>query len=360
MFCIAAFIVFAVLAIFSASFRPLAAKAWHCVLRRITFRPCDISFGEEMKGKLVGKLIFTHPRLARFINRWIDWLSFVFVVLSLWSLLYVANAGLNLWVYDTCNPSNVESCSLSGEACGVDQASIGLGDALREGKILTWASNPFVHFFQTVSRIPDRLRHWDPAEYLGPTSTTYAPLDPAKPYALEVLDPSCHFCRKLFGNMKQVGFEKSHNLSYLLYPIPVGGTGATKFPHSPLIASYVEAVKHMPLSRQGTTVNPDWQLLEKVFGTKPDGTDWQSYFNLAATADDVRGTLRQFLSEMGYSASQIATIETIAASSDVADALKQQATIVEQQLRTIKIPTLLVGGRRFDRVVDPDALSALH
>jgi hypothetical protein len=44
MFCIAAFIVFATLAIFSASFRPLAAKAWHCVLRRVTFRPCDISF----------------------------------------------------------------------------------------------------------------------------------------------------------------------------------------------------------------------------------------------------------------------------------------------------------------------------
>ena len=72
MFCIAAFIVFLILAIFSATFRPLAAKAWHCVLRRVTLRPCDIDFSEEMKGKIIGKLMIHSPGLARFVNRWID------------------------------------------------------------------------------------------------------------------------------------------------------------------------------------------------------------------------------------------------------------------------------------------------
>ena len=31
-------------------------------MRRITFRPCDINFSEEMKGKLLGKIILVHRR----------------------------------------------------------------------------------------------------------------------------------------------------------------------------------------------------------------------------------------------------------------------------------------------------------
>ena len=135
MFCIAAFIVFCVLAIFSATFRPLAAKAWHCTVRRITLRPCDIDFSQEMKGKIIGRAMRHSPRFAGFLNRWIDWFAFVFVALSIWSLIYTANAGLNLWVYGTCRPTAVESCSLGSEACGVDVASVSLVTAVREGRI---------------------------------------------------------------------------------------------------------------------------------------------------------------------------------------------------------------------------------
>jgi len=39
---------------------PLAAKAWYCVSRKMTFRTCEIRFDEELKGKLLGKLIITH------------------------------------------------------------------------------------------------------------------------------------------------------------------------------------------------------------------------------------------------------------------------------------------------------------
>ncbi len=359
MFCIAAFIVFAVLAVFSASYRPLAAKAWHCVLRRLTLRPCDISFSEEMKGKLVGKLVFTHPRLARFLNKWIDWLSFAFVALSIWSLLYVANAGLNLWVYDTCNPASAESCSLSGEACGVDQASLGLGQALGEGRLAEWAAGPFVRFAETVSRIPDRLKEWQPRDYLGPTATFYEPRDETKPYALEVIDPGCKFCKKLTKNMKEAGVMAGANVSYLLYPIPTTSTGGYKFPHSRLIAGYIEATKRVPLRGGEASPPPDWQLLSRIFA-EPEGTetDIQTLFNVGMTKTDAERALREMLRGMGYDPEEIGRIVTLAASDDVRRSLDEQRAIVEDRIRTIKIPTLLFQGRRYDRVVDTETLRA--
>jgi hypothetical protein len=360
MFCIAAFIVFAILAIFSASFRPLAAKAWHCVLRRVTFRPCDISFGQEMKGKLVGKLVFTHPRLARFLNRWIDWISFAFVILSIWSLLYVANAGLNLWVYDTCDPRSAESCSLSGEACSIDQASLGLFQAVDENRIGEWAAGPFVRFAETISRIPDRLKTWEAKEYLGPIATYYRPLDESKPYALEVIDPGCKFCKKLTGNMKEAGAMEAVNVSYLLYPIKKSGTGGYKFPHSPLMASYVEATKRVPLTQGDTFVAGDWQLLGKIFA-EPEGNDvdLQTKFNIGMTKTDAERMLKTLLQEIGYSASEIERIAALAVSAEVQESLDAQRVIVEERIRTIKIPTLLFGGRRFDRVISPEKLKGL-
>ncbi len=357
MFCIAAFLVFAVLAIFSASYRPLVKQAWHCVLRRVTLKPCDINFAEEVKGRLIGKLVLTHPHVARFLNRWIDWLAFVFVVLSVWSTVYLLNAGLNLWVYDTCNPSSVESCSLSGEACGIDQSSISLVDAWNTGNLGQWALGPVTRFADTVSRIPDRLKHWEPSDYIPTTATTYLPEDPKKPEALEVLDPDCLYCRKLFGNMKDAGFERTHNLSYLLYPIPdQKKPSGFKFTHSLLIATYVEATKHMQLESNPSGVAPDWQLLEKVFSKRADGTDWQSIFNLSPSAADVSAQLEMFLGEIGFTPSQIAAIRRNTTSAEVQASLLEQKKIVEEKLRTLKIPTLLFGGRRYDRVVDIENL----
>ena len=354
MFCIAAFIVFAILALFSASYRPLAAKAWRCVLRRVTFRPCDINFSEELKGKLLGKLIFTHPRLARFLNRWIDWLAFVFVILSIWSLFYVANAGLNLWVYDTCDPRDVESCSLGGEACGVGQEKLGLVQSIQDGRLDEWVTGPFTRFAETVSRLPDRLKQWEPSAYLSPSASYYRALDEEKPYVIEIIDPGCQFCKKLTKNLKEASVMEARNVSYLLYPIPKP-EGGYKFPHSYFIASYLEAVKHVPL---GSNPPADLQLLEKIFADPAglDEIDIQTKINIGMLREDVEKQLREWLAEIGYTAAQIRQIETAATSEEVRLSLEAQKFIVESRIRTIKIPTLLIDSRRHDRVVDMETL----
>jgi pimeloyl-ACP methyl ester carboxylesterase len=40
----------------------------------------------------------------------------------------------------------------------------------------------------------------------------------------------------------------------------------------------------------------------------------------------------------------------------VRQSLAAQRAIVEERIRTIKIPTLLIGGRRYDRVVSEETL----
>lgn len=356
MFCIAAFIVFAILAIFSASFRPLAAKAWHCVLRRITFRPCDISFGEEMKGKLLSKLVFTHPRLARHVDRWLEVASFLFVVLSVWSLLYAANAGLNLWVYDTCNPRSGESCSLSGEACGIDQESLTFVNAVSTQRLGEWLIGPIQRFTETVSRIPDRLREWDAREFMSKTATYSRPEDSQKPYVLEIIDPGCRYCKKLTKNLEEAGVMDAANVSYILYPIYDTSAGGYKFVHSYLIASYLEAVKRVPLRSSVDQITPDWKLLKALFADPLSDSDLQARINIGMTEDQVETLLQGMLRDIGYSEVDIGTIIRLSTSSEVEESLAQQRSIVEERIRTIKIPTLLFDGRRFDRVVSVEAL----
>jgi len=356
MFCIATFIVFGILAAFSASYRPLAAQAWHCAWRRVTLRPCDVSFGEEMRGKIAGKLLRIHPRLAGWFDRWADWLSFAFVALSIWSVVYVANAGLNLWVYDTCDPRSAESCSLSGEACGIEQESLGIITAVRDGRIVEWTVNPFVRFGETLSRIPDRLKRWSPRDFLAPTATFRSPKDDTKPYAVEVIDPGCTFCKKLTANMRDAGAFDAMNVSYLLYSIPTPD-GKTKFPHSPFVAATIEAAKRVPL--RGSDIPGDWRLLEKIFEDVPgENIDRQTHINIGMTDADIRAEMPKLLRDIGYAPSEIEQIIMLTASDNVAHSLAEQRFIVEEKIRTVKIPTLLIGERRYDRVISADAVRA--
>jgi hypothetical protein len=316
----------------------------------VTFRPCDIDFSEELKGKIIGKALKHSPALARFIERWIDWFAAAFVILSIWSLLSVAISSLNLFVYDTCNPLSVESCALGGEACSVQQQVPGFIESWKKGELLSWATGPFLRFGKTVALIPNRLKTWKAEDYLGPTATFSGNGSPSAPLALEVMDPLCQFCRKQLKNIHSSGIEATYRVSYLLYPIPnPTAPNGTKFTYSRLVAQYIEATKKV---RPGA----DWQLIGKLFGDRPDGTDWQTYLRIGATEEDVRRTMEQFLREINIDPATVEHTMTLYATDE---ALAEQRRIVEEELHTIKIPTLLIDGRRFDRVVASEKLQSL-
>lgn len=349
MLCIASFFVFALLGIFSATHRKLAGKAWYCLGKKLTFRPCDINFNEELKGKLLGKMIFTHPRLAKFLDRWIDWLALLFVILSLWSLFAVALAGLNLWVYDTCNPHEVESCSLGGEACGIGSGQLTFIDAVQTGDLGGWAWGHVSTFGETISRVPDRFTYWDTDNLVFEDTTYYQGYDANKPVMVEVIDPSCRFCAKQFRELKAHGKDDAYNIAYVLYPIPDVKNGGEKFPHSLQLAALIRA---LAAYSEGRNRQFDWDFLTVLFTQKTANGLYYGEEFVVASRVDADQLINEILEEIGLLPEERLDMVNRSLDAQWQQAVQERRDEVEATMRIRKIPTLFYEGKRFDRVVE--------
>jgi hypothetical protein len=103
MICLLSLIVFGILAIFSASYRPLAKEAFDCVFRRLTLRKCQSGLDVRVKSKIVGKLIGKSTNLAKGVHKYFEVVSWFFVILFFVSLFFSGLALYNVIVYDNCN-----------------------------------------------------------------------------------------------------------------------------------------------------------------------------------------------------------------------------------------------------------------
>lgn len=358
MLCILAFVIFLILypilGIFSADYRRLFKKSWECTFNRLTFKPCDINLGEEIKGKMLGKVIFKYPKLGKFLDKSFDILALLFVVVSVWSLLYMVVAGVNLLVYDTCDPQNVESCSLGAEGCGIDQRRLTLAEAIEQRELVQYVTTPFTDFFEAVTLIPNRFRNWQADDFL-PEKVSFYRFNENNPVALEIVDPGCISCARLYQNIREVGFAENYNLTYILYPIPdPNTTSQTRFANSMVIAKYVEATKEFSLPNQ--EVPADWQILSTIWEDAANPNSLQNQFNLRFTQEEAEVKLQEILFEIGFSQETVLEISQRANSEVVAQRLDRQREIVEEEIRTLRIPTIIFNGRRFDRVLEVEEL----
>ena len=355
MFCIAAFIVLLLLSVISAKYRKLLKKSWGCVARRVTFRPCDTTFSEELKTTLLAPIALKRPKLLKPAEIFIQILSVVIVITTIWSLAYVAKAGTSLYVYGTCSPAKGDSCSLSAEACYADAGRIGFWESLVTLQVGRWISEEWEEDAELISAIPNRLKTWNPEDYKLTNATYAKPYDSSKPTALEIIDPGCLYCGKLMKNLVESNFADSYNLTYIAYPIKT--EDGYKFPNSYAIATYLEAIRNNPLATADTPV--DWQILERIYlEDNETGMLWQNYLNTADKAT-VESTLQQWLKEFGYSDEEVQLIVTEAASNETANALGASSATVKNEIQTIAIPTFMADGRRFDRVVKAEELTEL-
>jgi hypothetical protein len=348
MFCIAAFIVLVILSIFSASNRKLVGKAWHCVTRRVTFRPCDTSFKEEVKAKLLSPVANHTPKLVKTADIAIEVVSFLIVILTIWSLLVVLKSGLDIFVWGTCTPDNASSCSLSSETCSITSGREDFWQLVKEGKPFQWFVDEANSIGNTVANIPTRLQNWKAEDYLPQNASYYYTFDKTKPIALEVIDPGCSVCAQLFKNIKQSGLENKYNLAYIAFPIQSSTTtGQYKFANSYTVTKYLEAIKIHPLN--GLKTPADWQIIDRIFTTNDsDGISYQIKINKMLDQKQTVTLIHNWLAQIGYSDDQIQQISNEADSQKVASIIQQNQTIVKDKIHTVKIPTLIYNGHRHD------------
>lgn len=103
MICVAALIVFSLLALFSAKYRPLAKEAFSCVFLKLRLRPCQSGLDKRVRTSAMMPFVKRAPRVARFIYKAFPILSWLFVLLTVASFAYSAYAGYNYLLYGNCN-----------------------------------------------------------------------------------------------------------------------------------------------------------------------------------------------------------------------------------------------------------------
>ncbi|MBN1274897.1 DsbA family protein [Candidatus Woesearchaeota archaeon] len=151
MICVLALIVFAVLAVFSVKYRPLAAEAFDCVFRRITFRKCTSRLDERLKAQIAGKVMRRHKKTGRFLFKYFEVFSWLLLVLLLLSLSQVVISAYNLMVYGNCNGLDEEGFCIFDPLAGGHDPEVSLcgssgpsGDPLIAPSLLDVAGHPRV------------------------------------------------------------------------------------------------------------------------------------------------------------------------------------------------------------------------
>ncbi|MDP2856301.1 MAG: hypothetical protein Q8N90_04315 [bacterium] len=113
MLCLASLIVFAILGIFSVAYRELAKEALGCVLRRVSFRPCESRFDLKVKAQITSSLMKRSEKVGQFFWKYFEAFSWVFIVLFIVSTFFTGRAFYNLIRYKTCDPQNPQNCFIT-------------------------------------------------------------------------------------------------------------------------------------------------------------------------------------------------------------------------------------------------------
>ena len=356
MICIAAFIILLLIWLFTPAMKifgfkkqaeninKMFKKSLHCFSRRATFRACDSNFGDEIKHSILRKLIVKHKKWVKPVSWAIEAVSFLIIVVSIWSLLTVVKSGLALYTFGTCDVQQPDACALSGsEACTIDGSN-------GNGPIVSW----FTDWGEIFSAMPSRWTTWNAEELVVEKSSYYGEFsgksENSNAVAVDIFDPGCIICRRSFVAQKESGFFEKYRAH--LIPYVITSEAGDKFNNSELIARYIEAIRGIQ-PEQGEKISPEWLIVENLFTKKDEqGVIWQENFNgvsiKAYSAEKVESVLATWLKDAGYSEQQISDLATKAKSSEITAKLEANKKLVEDQIKTKKIPTMIYDGKRHE------------
>ncbi|MDR1196962.1 MAG: hypothetical protein LBL08_01660 [Candidatus Nomurabacteria bacterium] len=350
MVCIAAFILLAVCVLAVPVIRlfnkPVADSIWkmfkksiYCFTHRVTFRKCDSTFKSDIKNSILRRVVIKHPDWVKPLSILIEVLSVLIIVVTVWSLLVAFKAAVSLTAYGTCDPVTPEACAVGdAEACYT-------GEAKQFDNPVDWTINWFAEIGEAFVAIPPKFTHWEAKDYLPENVSYYNEFDNNKPTALDIFDPGCKWCRESFKAQSTAGFFDQNNVALLPYSIQQNGE--YQFKNSDLVVRYLEAVKLIPLDNAQRP--PEWQIVERLFTTNsPRQIVWQEDFNNYYSDGEAREILNDWLKDFGYSAADVKKITSLVDSPEIRATIDKNREIVENQIKIVKIPTMIYDGVRHE------------
>ncbi len=348
MVCIAAFIILCLMSVivgFLSIFRrdigkrwwKTFKKAWGCVGKRVTLQKCETGFKEDIKNSILSKVIVKKPKLVKPISIGLEVGSVLIVLITVWSLVEGAKAGLALWSLGTCNVQRPEACSLGAEVCSID------GDSGPKNPIEAigyWFSD----WGEIFGAIPDKFRDWD-NENLDFVGIAVRENDGKR--AIDIFDPGCIVCLQSYRTQKESDFFNKNNVTLVPFPIQ-DAEGKFKYGNSKLIVGYIFATdkQETPEDYKGE-LKPSLAIIDRIFMDKNDeGKNYQTLFNDYYSAEDAEKELQKWLEEFGFNAEQRNTIKEVSRSQEIEDAIKKNNDIVVNNIHAKGIPTMIYNGKK--------------
>ncbi len=356
MVCIAAFIILCLMSVvvgFLSIFRrdigkrwwKTFKKAWGCVGKRVTLQKCETGFKEDIKNSILSKVIVKKPKLVKPISIGLEVGSVLIVLITVWSLVEGAKAGLALWSLGTCNVQRPEACSLGAEVCSID------GDSGPKNPIEAigyWFSD----WGEIFGAIPDKFRDWD-NENLDFTGIAVKENDGKR--AIDIFDPGCIVCLQSYRAQKESGFFDKNKVTLVPFPIQ-DAEGKFKYENSKLIVGYIFATdkQETPEEYKGE-LKPSLAIIDRIFdGKDKDGKNYQTLFNDYYSAEDAEAELQKWLEEFGFNEAGREEIRSVAKSKEIDDIIAKNNDIVVNNIHAKGIPTMIYNGKKHTGVYKED------
>ena len=347
MTCIAAFIILAIAGVFVAFisiFKPkvgkrylkMLKKSWGCFGKRITLQKCETGFGDEVKNSVLSRVLLKSPKLVKPLSVAIEVLSILLVVVTIWSVVESAKAGLALWSLGTCNVKHAEACTLGSEVCSID-------DNTEPQNIFEVIGFWFSDWGEIFGAIPDKFRSWDVNQF----DVVGIEVGEGDLKAIDIFDPGCEVCLQSFRTQLESGFFT--NGKTLLVPFPIqDNEGKFKFQNSKLIVGYIfGAEKYEAKTADGTKAS--FEMLRRIYVDKTEyqgiNQIYQNFFN-DCTAEEAEARLKEWLVEFGLDEETQTKISEFARSDEYEEIVKKNNDIVVNNIHAKGIPTMIYDGGR--------------
>lgn len=344
MVCIAAFIILCIMSVFVAflsifrrdigkKYFKVFKKSWACVGKRVTLQKCETGFKDDVKNTILSKVMIKRPKLVKPLSVGIEVASVLIVLITVWSLVEGAKAGLALWSLGTCNVQRPEACALGAEVCSIDAGS---GPQNPVEYVGYWFSD----WGEIFGAFPDKFRDWSVDQF----DFTAVEVGLGDVKAIDIFDPGCVVCLQSYKNQLAAGYFDEGAVKLVVFPIQ-DAEGKFKFKNSKLITGYILGAEKLKNSEDEKHVA--FEIINRIYTEKDEEhRSYQDLFNDFYSAEEAENKLKDWLKEFGFDDEKIENVSQFAKSNEFEEIVKKNNDIVVNNIHAKGIPTMIYDGKK--------------